>query len=106
MEDDNKPDSPPEENPLEKQMQELLTRVGYIENVLREQLSRLYEVERRLGITPAKFKPQSTTPPPPRPLPKQPLTPAAPPERLRPETPVSPKATQPETRPPQPPPWR
>jgi uncharacterized membrane protein len=106
MEDDKKPDSPPEENPLEKQMQELLTRVGYIENVLREQLSRLYEIEMRLGITPPKFKPQPTAPPSPRPLPTQPPTPAAPPERLRPESPVNPQASQPETRPPQQPPWR
>ncbi len=101
MEDDNKPESPPEENLTEKQMQEILTRVGYIENVLREQLSRLYEIELRLGITPEKFKPQAQgNVAPPRPVTNQPPAPQSFPERV-PGTYQRPQPPQSQTRPPQ-----
>lgn len=58
--DDDKPVKPPEDqqngNPdngaIQKQIQEVLTRMDYMERVLRDQLSRLYQIELRLGLTP------------------------------------------------------
>ena len=57
-----------EENPTQKQLQEILNRVNYMERVLRDQLSRLYEIEMRMGITPTAFqappqRPRQQTPP-------------------------------------------
>jgi uncharacterized membrane protein len=81
MDEDNsadKPDVPSAENvaenPTQKQLQELLNRVGYLERVLREQLSRTYEIEMRLGLAPEPFRPQHPMQQKPQPIPR-PLAP-------------------------------
>jgi uncharacterized membrane protein len=62
-----------EENLTQNQLAEILSRVNYMERVLRDQLSRLYEIEMRMGITPAPFRP----PVPPQ-MPPQPARPVPP----------------------------
>jgi uncharacterized membrane protein len=70
MDEDKSADTPDEpsakngeENPTQNQLAEILNRVNYMERVLRDQLSRLYEIELRMGLTPQAFRP----PAPPRP---------------------------------------
>src|SRR5258706_3298256 len=55
---DNKASENAEDDRTQKQLQEILDRVGYMERVQRDQLSRLYEIEMRMGITPQGFRPQ------------------------------------------------
>lgn len=69
----DKPDKPSaengDENLTQNQLAEILNRVNYMERVLRDQLSRLYEIEMRMGINPAPFQP---------PVPPQPARPGMP----------------------------
>jgi uncharacterized membrane protein len=88
-----------EENLTQKQLQEILNRVTYMERVLRDQLSRLYEIEMRMGITPPAF--QSQPQPPRQPAPPQFARPPAPPSM--PERPAARRPLeQPPSRPAQP----
>ncbi len=59
MDDENPVDKPedhsakkPDDGSIQKQLNEVLTRIDYMERVMRDQLSRLYQIENRLGITP------------------------------------------------------
>ncbi len=59
MDDDNPVDKPedhaaekPDDRSIQKQLNEVLTRIDYMERVMRDQLARLYQIENRLGITP------------------------------------------------------
>jgi uncharacterized membrane protein len=59
MDDDNPVDQPedhsarkPDDASIQKQLNEVLTRIDYMERVMRDQLSRLYQIENRLGLTP------------------------------------------------------
>src|SRR5947208_13605968 len=86
--DDNYPDPKREENLTRKQLEELISRVGYIERVMRDQLARLYELELRLGMTPQQLKPQPRSE-------AQRRAPAMRPEIPRQEQPLAPPAPQP-----------
>jgi uncharacterized membrane protein len=91
---DNSSSEPAEEDHTQKQLQEILDRVGYMERVLRDQLSRLYEIEMRMGITPQGFKPQPMRQPQ-RP-PQQVAKPSAPPTQSpRPEPAAQPNQVRP-----------
>jgi uncharacterized membrane protein len=84
MDEDKSADAPDEpsaksgeENLAQNQLTEILNRVNYMERVLRDQLSRLYEIELRMGLTPEAFKPSA----PPRPqVPPQFARPVPPPQ--------------------------
>jgi uncharacterized membrane protein len=100
-----------EENLTQKQLQEILNRVTYMERVLRDQLSRLYEIEMRMGITPTAFqappqpprpqtppqfaKPMASQPPAARPPLEQPPPRSTPPQSQSPSTERPPLVPQP-----------
>jgi uncharacterized membrane protein len=79
MDEDKSADTPDkpsaengDENPTQNQLAEILNRVNYMERVLRDQLSRLYEIEMRMGITPDTFR-QPMPPPRPQMPPQHPV---------------------------------
>lgn len=69
----------------EQKLDEVLARLGHLESAMRAQLSRLYDIEQRLGITPPMFQQPATRPTPTqrRPIERPPLErpPAPPTER-------------------------
>src|ERR1051325_2102015 len=91
---DNSPPENAEDERTQNQLREILDRVGYMERVLRDQLSRLYEIETRMGITPPAYRPQARArrePPPPLARPRAPHPPQPPqPEPPRVAPPSSP----------------
>lgn len=73
-------DRPTDKGANEK-LDELLSRLTYLESAVRGQLSRLYEIEQRLGMTPSAFQQPAKAPPPSPPQARKPAErpPAEPP---------------------------
>src|SRR5262245_42348688 len=97
MSNDNS-DENREESLVEKQLQEILERINYMESVMRIQLGRLYDIERRLGITPPMFLPQPRPAAPPVPQPRLPMEPIV--EPRPPAQPLDPPAPPKQATPP------
>ncbi|MEW6130138.1 MAG: DUF2339 domain-containing protein [Acidobacteriota bacterium] len=113
--DDDKPINQPEDHSdqsrndgaMQKQLQEVLTRMDYMERVLRDQLARIYQIELRLGVTPdlthslqkPQRSPERYQPPAPMPTVEQPPRPASqgatPVQPPRPQQPFSPPVAPP-----------